>query len=196
VPTVIAIVVIVVTVLFIGSAIGGFFAARAGNPLTLAPPSGRTAEGCADACRQWDNARQMQCNAAADEAAATKRADAIRGAFYALLALAAVLIGAAISATIGIGTIVAASTNPITFAGYALAAWLTAVAVGLYIAAVATLLAATFLAGQLIAADADAGLKSSRRQAWDAEVARTRLAVNSSCSAAEAALCLSRTGPC
>jgi hypothetical protein len=178
--------------------LGGLFAAGlaaggAGNPLTVAPPSIKPAEGCLDACRAWDNARQMQCNAAADEKAARKRADAIRGALFALLALAGVLLGAAITASVAIGGAVASS---VTIAGIALAVWLAGIAIAMFAAAATTIAAATFLAGQLVAADADAGLKANRRQQWDAEVARTRIVVNQACTLAEASLCLSRTAPC
>jgi hypothetical protein len=44
-----AVIGVVIAVVFVGSAIAGFFAARAGNPLTVAPPSAKTIEGCADA---------------------------------------------------------------------------------------------------------------------------------------------------
>ena len=176
--------------------LGGLVAAgvatgNAGNPTTITlPGDAKSPADCAQACAAWDNARQMQCNAKADEAAARSRSDAIRGQMLALIAAAVALAAAGGAA---IAAIAAASG---TIIGIPIAAWLLGIAIGLFIAAAAAAAAAAVLAGQLVAADADAGRKASARMAWDTEVAMDRTKVSASCSLAEANACFSRTAPC
>lgn len=187
----VVIIVVIVVVVLGGLVAAGVASGNAGNPPTITlPGDSKSAADCQQACAAWDNARQMQCSAKADEAAARSRADAIRGQMLALIAAAVALAAAGAAAIAAIGP------SAITIIGIPLAVWLLGIAIGLFIAAAAATAAAAVLAGQLVAADADAGRKSSARSAWDTEVAKKRAAVSASCSLAEANACFSRTAPC
>lgn len=186
VGVVILIVVAVVIFFFIGLASGG-----AQNPASLGlpvKPSGDSS--CKDACTRWDNARQMQCNAKADEAAARARADGIRGLMLGFLA-------AATSLTIaGAAALAAAAAATATIFGIPAGIVLTGVAIGLFVLAAAATASAAVFAGQLVSAEADVGAKSAIRRAWDTEVAAARADVNAKCPADEANHCLSRAPAC
>jgi len=182
---IIGIVVILGTVFIAGIRFGD------GNkPATVALPGETSVEGCAQACVAWDNARQMECNAKADEASARSQADAIRTQMLAFIA-AAVSLGIA-----GAATLAAAGAATATFFGIPLGIVLTGIAIGLFVASAAALLYADFLAGQLVSAEADATKKAAARSAWSAAVTNARAQVNMKCNSAEANACLSRTAPC
>lgn len=174
-----------------GLVIIGFFIGKGQNTATVAPPGTPPGDtNCKDACARWDAARQAQCNAKTEEAAARGRADAIRNQMLAYTA-------AATSLTIaGAATLVAATAATATFFGIPAGIVLTAVAIGLFVLAAAATAAAAVFAGQLINAEAEVGTKSAARQAWDNEVAAARAAINAQCPIAEANACLSRTAPC
>jgi hypothetical protein len=175
--------------------VGGLYAAgyatgNANSPPTVSLPSGGRTDDCQAACVAWDNARQMQCGARADEAAAKSRADGIRGMLVAAIAAAAALAAAAAA------TFVAAAAATATFFGIPAGIVLTGIAIGLSIAAATAAGAAIVLAGQLTAAEADLAEKASARQTWDAAVTTARDNVNKVCSVEQANACLSRTAPC
>lgn len=158
----------------------------ASNPSTVTLPPGTDAADCAQACSDWDNARQMLCGAKSDDAAARSRADGIRGQLFAALAAEAALIAAAVTATVA--------------ATVAVLPWvvvvLIVVAAILWLAVLALMATAAFLGGELNSAESDVATKASARQAWDNAVAADRATVNRTCSQAEANACLSRTAPC
>jgi hypothetical protein len=187
--------VIVITILVV-VALAGLFASgvasgKAGNPPTASlPGDGKSSADCAQACARWDNARQMQCNAKADEAAARSRADGIRGLMLSFIASAVSM------AVAGAAVIAAAAAAHATILGIPLAVWLTGIAIGLFVLAAAAFATAAVLAGQLVAAEQDSNAKATARSAWDAEVANARNEVNMKCPLAEASACLSRTAPC
>lgn len=183
-------IVAIVVVVVVGLYLIGVATGNGNSPPTISLPSGGRSDDCQSACAAWDNARQMQCSARADEAAAKSRADGIRNAMLASLA-AAVALGAAAAATFA-----AAAAASATILGIPAAALLTGIAIGLAIAAAAALSAALVLAGQLTAAEADLAEKASARQTWDAAVVSARDTVNKVCSMEEANACLSRTAPC
>lgn len=155
------------------------------SPPTVTAPAPSDPGDCQAACVAWDNARQMQCSARADEQAARDRANGLRGQVAAAIAFAATVLGAAIAVTIAA---VSAGWPAIVFLAIA-----AAIAWSLFAAATA---ASLFLGGQLSSAEADAAAKSQARADWDAAVAAARAQVNSQCSPAEANACLSRTAPC
>jgi hypothetical protein len=184
--------IIIVIVAVVGAlVIAGYENGKGGNPTTTFPPSDTTSiAGCQQACAAWDAARQMQCNARADEQAARARADAVRTQMLAFTA-AGVSLGIA-----GGVALAAAGAATATIFGIPLAAVLYGVAAALFVLAAAATAAAAYFAGQLINAELDVASKSAARAGWDGEVARTRNAVNTNCSLAEANACLSRTAPC
>jgi hypothetical protein len=186
-----AIGIIILIVVIVGAVfVSGLQAGSNASPTTITLPGSATADGCAQACVAWDNARQMECNAKADEAAARSRADAIRTQMLAFVA-SAVSLGIA-----GGATLAAAGAATATIFGIPLGIILTAIAVSLFVLAAAAFLYADFLAGQLVSAEADATNKSAARNAWSTAVANARAQVNKNCSPAEANACLSRTAPC
>ena len=187
---IIAVIIIVVGILG-ALVLAGYANGKAGNPKTTSPPMDATSVAdCQQACVAWDTARQMQCNARADEQAARLRADAIRSQMLAFFA-------AAVSLSIAGGaTLAAAGAATATVIGIPLAIILYGVAIGLFIAAAAAFAYAAYLVGQLVNAESDASTKSAARDAWDTEVTRARNAVNMKCTLAEANACLSRTAPC
>lgn len=161
-----------------------------GNPKTVAPPDRPSIQTCQEACAAWDNARQMQCNAKADEDAARARADSIRTEMLAFIA-AAISLAAGAAATL-----VAAGVATATFFGIPLGVILTGIAIGLAVASGVASAAADVLAGQLVAAETDYGAKANARRGWDTEVANDRGQINLLCSIDEANACLSRSTPC
>jgi len=168
----------------------GLQTGKAANPPTDVPKQRDAAVDCAQACTDWDNARQRQCGARSDEAAARSRADGIRNMMLAAIA-------AAVSLSVaGAATLVAAGVATATYFGIPAGIVLTAIAVALFVLAAAAFVAADVLAGQLAAAEADAAAKARARQEWDTAVAVARAAVNASCPTAEANACLSRQAPC
>jgi hypothetical protein len=155
------------------------------SPATVTGPAASDPADCQQACVAWDNARQMQCSARADEQAARDRANGLRGQVAAAIAFAATVLAAAIAATVAAAS---AGWPAIVFLAIAAAiAWL------LFAAATA---ASLFLGGLLSSAEADAAAKSKVRSDWDQAVADARAQVNAKCSPAEANACLSRTAPC
>jgi hypothetical protein len=171
---------------FYGRSIG-----EKGNPRTIeAPGESSKSSDCAEACAKFDNARQMQCIAKADEAAAKSRVEAIRRDELAA-------IGTATSFTIAAGVaLTAAITTTATIFGIPAGLVLFAVAASLFSLAAAAFAFALNFAGQLAIAKDDAAIKTARRQAWDAEVASARKAVHNSCTTTEANNCLSIPSPC
>lgn len=186
----VAVIILVVVGIVIAFLIG------AGTGSSLNPPSvGRPGDpkpdaNCADACARWDNARQVQCSAKADEAAARSRADGIRGEMFAALAA-----GTALAAA-GAAALAAAAVATATIFGIPAGIVLTGVAIGLFALAAAALVAATIFAGQLVAAESDVNSKAAARRTWDAEVASARQAVNATCPIDSANACLARAAPC
>ena len=182
---IILILVVVGTVFIAGLKVG-----NDGSAATITLPDSTSAENCAQSCVAWDNARQMECNAKADETTARLRADAIRSQMIAFIATAVSL------GTAGAVAIAAAGAASATIFGIPLGIILTAIAVSLFVLAAAAFLYADFLAGQLVSAEADATKKSAARTAWSTAVTNARAQVNMKCSPAEANACLSRTAPC
>ncbi len=183
---------IIILIIVVAGAVfvSGLRVGDGGSPATITLPGSTSADGCAQACVAWDNARQMECNAKADEAAARSRADAIRTQMLAFAGLAV---------TLGIAggvSLAAAGAATATIFGIPLGIILTAIAVALFILAAAAFLYADFLAGQLVAAEADATKKAAARSAWSTAVTNARAQVNMKCSPAEANACLTRTAPC
>lgn len=174
--------------------IGLWFAGRAmgaaQDPPTVLSPGGTTSDDCRTACSNWDSARQMQCNAKADEEAARGRADGIRNELLTTIAGAIALAAAAVAAFAG-----AAAATASVFGALAAPA-LIILGISLVTAAVAATAAADVLAGQLNAAESDASAKAMARQSWDTAVAAARAKVNAQCSMDEANSCLSRAAPC
>lgn len=183
---------IIVVVVLAGLVATGVGIGRAGSPPTISLPPADTpsAADCAQACAAWDNARQMECNAKADETAARNRADALRGQMLASIAAAVALSAAGVAALVG------ATAATATLFGIPLGIYLMGIAVGLFVAAAVAAAAAALFAGQLIAAEQDATSKSAARSAWATTVANARNQVNSKCPLAEANACLSRSAPC
>lgn len=183
--------IIILIIVVVGAVfVSGIQVGDKGSPTTVSLPGDSSPDGCAQACAAWDKARQMECIAKADEASARARADAIRTQMLAFIA-SAVSLGIA-----GGATLAAAGVATATIFGIPLGIVLTAVAISLFVLAAAAFLYADFLAGQLVAAEADATRKAAARSAWSTAVATARAQVNSSCSVAEANACLSRTAPC
>jgi hypothetical protein len=190
----VGIIVIVAVVVLVGLAVAGYATGKAGSPPTISlPGDGTSGAGCPEACARWDNARQMQCNARADEAAARSRADAIRGQMLSFLAAAVSLLTAGALALAAVGTL---AGSAITIFTIPLIVYLAGIAIGFLTAGAAAAAAAAVFAGQLIAAEQDASAKSAARAAWDAEVAKARNEVNMKCSLEEANACLGRPAPC
>lgn len=183
-------IVILILVIVGGVFVGGLQVGDSGSPATITLPGSTSADSCAQACVAWDNARQMECNAKADEAAARSRADAIRTQMLAFMASAVSL------AIAGGATLAAAGTASATIFGIPLGIVLKAIAISLFVLAAAALLYADLLAGQLVSAEADATTKAAARSAWSTAVANARAEVNTKCSPAEANACLTRTAPC
>lgn len=187
--------IVIIVIMVVIAVAGGFVLGRAagtnGSPKTVSLPSTDVAAAdCDQACVAWDNARQMACNAKNDETAARNRADGLRGQVVAAAATAVGLTTAAAA------TFVAAAAAAGTIFGLPASAVLTAIAIGLAIAAAAATLILDGYTGALTAAEEDAATKASARQAWDAEVARLRALVNSQCPPDKANACLSRPGTC
>lgn len=186
--------VVVVILVVVGVAIAFLIGLGTGsslNPPSVERPGEPKADAnCADACARWDNARQMQCNAKSDEAAARSRADGIRGQMLATLAAATTL------AVAGAAALAAAAAATATIFGIPAGIVLTGVAIGLFVLAAAALAAAAIFTGQLVAAESDVNDKAATRRAWDTEVANARSAVNASCPIDAANACLSRAPPC
>jgi hypothetical protein len=188
--TMIAFLVGIIFVAAVGLFVLGNKTGNAANPPTVLPRHTDGPGDCNQACIAWDNARQMQCGARADEVAARSRADGIRNAMIAALA-------AAVSLSVaGAATIAAAAAATATFFGIPAGIILTGIAIGLFVLAAAATAAALVLAGQLGAAEGDAAEKAMARQLWDAAVATARADVNRLCTTAEANACLSRPAPC
>lgn len=186
----VAVVILVVVVLVIAF-LFGVSTASSLNPPSLGQPGDPKADAsCAEACARWDNARQMQCSAKADEAGGRSRADGIRGEMFAALAAATAFAAAAVAA------LVAAAAATATIFGIPAGIVLTGVAIGLFAASATALAAAAVFAGQLVSAESDVNTKVATRRAWDGEVAAARQAVNSSCPIDAANACLSRAAPC
>ena len=183
-------IIILIAVVVGGVFVSGLQVGAGGSPKTITLPDGTAGDNCAQACIAWDNARQMECIAKADEASARSRADALRTQMLAFMATA-VSLGIA-----GGVALAAAGAATATIFGIPLGIILTGIAVALFVLAAAAFLYADFLAGQLVSAEADATRKSNARSAWSTAVAAARAQVNAKCSAAEANACLSRTAPC
>lgn len=182
--------VVVVFGLVVGIYMAGQAAGRRDNPPTVSEPSPAPTAACDAACKAWDFARQMQCSANADEAAARSRADGIRNEALGVLAGAFLLAGA------GAGLVAAAGAATATVFGIPAGVLLMAAAIAMFAAAAAAFSLADFLFGQLAAAERDVADKAAIRQAWDAETVRTRNEVNANCTIDQANACLSRSAPC
>lgn len=183
-------IIILIVVVVGGVFVSGLQIGDKGSPKTITLPGDASAENCAQACAEWDNARQMECIAKQDETSARSRADAIRTQMLAFIA-SAVSLGIA-----GGATLAAAGVATATIFGIPLGIVLTAIAISLFVLAAAAFLYADVLAGQLVSAEADATRKAAARSAWSTAVANARAIVNTKCSAAEANACLTRTAPC
>ncbi len=171
----------------------GVATGKTGNPPTISlPEDEKSPADCQQACAAWDKARQMECRAKADEAAARSRADAIRGQMLASIAAAVSLSAAGVAALVAVGTVSAT----LTILAIPLVVWLLGIAIGLFIAAAAATAAAAVLAGQLVAAESDSAAKAAARSGWGTAVANARNEVNMKCPLGEANACLSRTAPC
>ncbi len=185
---------IIITVLIVGALVGLYFGGRAigdgANPPTITLPRESSAADCKQACTEWDNARQMQCNAKADEEAARNRADGIRNELLAVLAAAVAL------AVSGAATLAAAAAATATIFGIPAGIVLTGIGIGLLIAAAAAFALADVLMGELGSAESDVANKAAARNAWDKAVADARNKVNSKCTLDEANSCLGRAAPC
>jgi hypothetical protein len=182
----VAIIIVVYAIIYgLGVATG-----NSSNPPTRGPDGSEPPRDCAEACAAWDEALQRLCNARSDEAAARRRADAIRAQMIAMLALAAALAGTAAALA------AAAAATAATIVGIPAAIVLVTAAAAMFTLAAAALAGATLLAGQLTAAESDQSSKARARAEWEQVVTTARTAVNRLCSQAEANACLSRTPPC
>lgn len=148
---IILVVVVALIAFFIGIATGS-----ARNPPSIERPGAPPGDAnCKDACTRWDNARQAQCNAKADEAAARSRADGIRGQMLAFVA-------AATSLTIaGAAALAAAAAATATIFGIPAGVVLTGVAIGLFALAAAAAASAAMLVC-LEPQHVDAAIKGAR----------------------------------
>lgn len=174
----------------IGAAVLGREFGRTRLPPTQDGPGGSKPDGCEDASKQWDAARQMACNAKRDQDAAHLIAADLRAQVIAATAVHVALVIAAVA------TFAAAAAAIATVFGIPAGLILTGVAIGLTVAAAAALLVVVGLTGSLTAADDDLLAKIRVRQAWDTEVARLRAAILSACPPETANAVLSRPGPC
>jgi hypothetical protein len=174
----------------IGAAVLGREFGRTRLPPTQSGPDGSKPDGCEDASKQWDAARQMACNAKRDQDAAQLIAADLRAQ---VIAATAVHVALVIAAAV---TYAAAAAAIATIFGIPAGLVLTGVAIGLTVAAAAALLVVIGLTGSLTAADDDLLAKIRVRQAWDAEVARLRAAILSACPPETANAVLARPGPC
>ncbi len=184
------IIVAIIVGTFVVVFIAGVVISNRSRPRTRAEGTVQRSEDCAEACTAWDNARQELCNAKSDEETVRARADAKRGELLAALALAATLAGTAA------GLAAAASATAATIFGIPASAVLWTLAAAAAAVAAIAVLAATFLAGELVALENDFAAKSDLRSSWESVVSESRAAVNSLCSQEEANECLSRTAPC
>lgn len=160
------------------------------SPPTRFPPEWEQPSNCQEAAVAWDNARQLQCAAIADEAAARARAEAIRGQLHAAIAAGISLAAAAA------GAAAAAAAATATIFGIPAGIVLWGVAAALGAASLGAFAAADFLGGMLAAAETDVAVKAAARREWDSMVAAGRAAINEACSQDQANNILGRTAPC
>jgi len=177
-------------VAIVGAAILGREFGRTRLPPTQDGPDRSKPDGCEDASKHWDQARQMACNAKRDQDAAHLIASDLRAQ---VIAATAVQIALTVAAVV---TYAAAAAATATIFGIPAGIVLTGIAIGLTVAAAAALLVVIGLTASLTAADDDLLAKIRVRQAWDAEVARLRAAILSACAPETANAVLSRPGPC
>lgn len=164
---------------------------RSGLPPAIDGPVKGAAEGdCDTAGAKWDEARQNVCRAKGDEDAAFRLADQMRAQVVAATAAHLALVIAAAA------TYVAAAAATATFFGIPAGIVLTAIAVGLTVAAAAALLVLTGLSGALTAADDDVRAKIRLRQDWEAARENWRKRIMDQCPAEKRDAWLSLPGPC
>jgi hypothetical protein len=165
-------------VIAVAVGLGGYYQAKGANTTTVTvPPVNESVRSCSEACNQLEAERQANCQAIAALAAANARVTA-------LIAELAIAAAAAIAAWVGVAV---TSSIPIWGWGAALA---------LAIAATALSLIATYLTGQLVAAQSDLNDKQAAANQAMAAVVDARNVVLSVCEGQALQDCLNRPSPC
>lgn len=187
--------VVIIALMIVVAVAGAFIIGRAAgsngsSPTVPAPNRDGGSSECDKVGAEWDNARQMACNAKSDEAAARNRVENARSQLAVAIATA-VSLGTAAAATF-----VAAAAATATIFGIPAGIVLTGIAIGLVAAAAAATLLVIAWTGALTAADDDLAQKSRARNQWETEVARLRAAINANCPPEKANSFLGRPGPC
>jgi hypothetical protein len=150
-------------------------ATKPGSPI-VSPNDPRLID-CRALCNQWDARRQERCNLEASERSAWQEVNRLTAQLAAATVVATALwvaYAAALASIFGI--------------------W---AAPALLILAIAASAAVTFITGQLVVANLDAGNKAKGSQAGrDAEAAARKLLIENCKNASEIDACLLRAAPC